>query len=191
MTTLMPNMAQFDENQSSGERTLLPKGDYPLALLEWEQHQTEKGMGLKTKFIVLDGPHKDSWVFEFFNIQHPNADAVRISGQNLKAFVIACGFDGNQDLTSELMDQCVGKPFVGGIGIQKAKPGSQYGDSNRINKFMSNAAYAAQPKTAPAAPGAAPTAAPAAPAYQAPPAAPAAPAAPAGGQPTPPWAQAS
>ena len=188
------NLAQFDENDAGNSNTPLPKGDYPLALLEWEQKQTAKGMGLKVQFVVLDGQYKDRRVFEFFNTQHPNADAVRISGAMLKQIVIAAGFDGNQDLTEQLMDACVGKPFVGAVGIQKAKPGDQYGDSNRLQKAMSNAAYTAKPpapQAAPTAPVAPVAAAPVAPQYAPAPAAPVAapPAAPAAPAEVPPFLQ--
>lgn len=173
------NLAEHDENASD----LIAKGDYPLALVEWEikSNNAETGKYINAQFVVTEGAEENRRVFQMYNFQNPNAQAVKISASQLKQFVIACGFDGNQELTEQLLDACIGKIFVGAVGISKAKEGSDYDDQNKITKYTSMATYQ-QPKAAAGAAPAAPAsgAAPAPAVAAAPtPAAPAAAAAPA------------
>lgn len=138
------------------DNDVLPAGEYPLTLLEWEDVETKNGRALKCQFTVTEGSHDNRRLFTYFNYQNTNAQAEQIAGGELKAWAIACGMAGTESLSEEVMEWLVGKPFIGKVKVRPSKD-PKYGDDNTISKYMPVADFTApSAPPAPAAPSPAP-----------------------------------
>lgn len=145
----------------------VPKADY---VIQGESYSVEKSKAgndmLQVTFEIQGPTHQGRKVFETYNIQHPNPKTVQIAAGQIKAWAIACGLTGNERLTTELIDNLMGREFVATVGIEVDKKG-QYDDKNRIRKYkaydgainpatpVAQAAPASKPAQAPATPASA------------------------------------
>ena len=168
-------MAQFSFDTGSVEKResnfeLLPAGWYTAQVIETEIVPLKSGNGeaLKLTFEVLQDGYRNRKVWSRLNVRHTNADAERISQQQLRELCESIGLARFND-TAELHY----KPVQIRVKVRKDETG-QYEDQNEVAGFKPAQAGAAAPR-----PGL-PPARPAAPAAGPAPA-------PSGGAPTPPW----
>lgn len=116
------------------EFDLLPAGKYLAQVIDSEIKPTKSGTGqvLKLTFEVLDGEFSRRRVWSYLNIANENADAERIGLSQLSAL---CHAVGVMQLTDSV--QLHDKPVQITVKVRKAKPGSDYGDSNDVSGFSS------------------------------------------------------
>jgi hypothetical protein len=113
----------------------IPAGDYQLQCVGVELVTSQAGHRmLKAQFQVLGGAYDNRRLFENFNVTHTNPKVVEIAQRQLKAWVIACGYAGNERLTMAMLHALEGREFIGTVRIEKDKTG-QYGDSNRVRAY--------------------------------------------------------
>lgn len=126
------NLNEIDDTQ---EFTPLPAGDYLVAATKIELADTKAGNGkmVKTTFTVTEGQNSGRLIFENYNIQNPNSEAVRIALQSIKAWCLACGVTGNERLTMGLINDLENREFRATVKIAPAKNG--YDAQNRIKKY--------------------------------------------------------
>ena len=136
----------------------IPPGEYPMQCVGVEMAVSKAGNKmLKAQFQVLGGQYDNRRIFEQYNIGHTNPTVVQIAQRDIKSWVMACGYTGNERLTMAMLQALEGHEFVGMVKIDKDKTG-QYQDSNRIRAYkpMPGAVSPAQRQAAPATPAAVP-----------------------------------
>ena len=71
----------------------LPKGTYPVIAETVDVHRTKNNDGayISIMFTVIDGKYKNRKIFENFNFQNPNEDAVKMGLGRLRNFMEAAG----------------------------------------------------------------------------------------------------
>lgn len=130
----------------------LPAGDYEMMIVKSETKPTKAGTGhyLECEMHVLAGAHSGRRHWERFNLDNPNAQAVKIAQESLARLCNAIGVDEVND-SEDLHD----RPFVAEIGIDKKD------DQRNViwgYKAIGGHINNAKPKAAPApAPSAAPS----------------------------------
>ena len=125
----------------------LPAGDYEMMIVKSDTKPTKAGTGhyLECEMHVISGEHSGRRHWERFNLDNPNAQAVKIAQESLARLCAALGVDEVND-SEQLHD----RPFIAEVGIDKK-------DNTR------NVIWGYQPALgAPAKPAARPAAAPAA-----------------------------
>ena len=122
---------------------VLPAGEYDVAIADVSRKQTKDNTGayLKLDFQILNGEHQNKHLFENLNMWNANATAVKIAKANLSAICRAVGI-----LTPKDSSEFIGKTLRVKIRIKKGN--DEFGDQNRITKYM--------PRTGTAPVGAAP-----------------------------------
>lgn len=128
----------------------LPAGDYEMMIVKSDTKPTKAGTGhyLECEMHVLSGEHSGRRHWERFNLDNPNAQAVKIAEESLARLCAAIGLDEVND-SEQLHDQS----FIAEIGIDKK-------DSTR-NVIWNYKALDAAPAKPAAKPAPAPSAAPA------------------------------
>lgn len=121
---------EYKNSEGGGSYDPLPDGKYLLACEEANHKNTANGEGINAKFDVVSGEYAGRKVFLFFNTVNKSDKAQQIGREQLATWARACGKPNASDT-----DQLVGVPFMADIYTEKAKPGSQYGDQNRIGRW--------------------------------------------------------
>lgn len=139
----------------------VPPGDYVMQSVGAEATYSKAGNRMiKVQFQILGGTHDNRRIFEQFNVGHSNPTVVQIAQRDLKAWVMACGYTGNERLTMAMLHDLEGREFIGAVKVDKDKTG-QYQDSNRIRAYKPLPGAVTPAHAAPV-PSHAPTPAPAA-----------------------------
>lgn len=114
-----------------------PAGQYLMQAIKTELKESSKGgRYVSVQFEVLGPQAIGRRTFENFNIMNSNPQTVEIALKQIKQWVMACGYTGEERLTMAMLRDLEGKEFVGQVKIEPDKTG-QYGDKNRIVKYMS------------------------------------------------------
>lgn len=114
-------MASFNFNADSVAPSVgfepIPAGKYPAIIEASEIKPTQAGTGkrLNLTFSILGGEFANRKIFEGLNIENPNADAQRISLENLSAI---CHAVGVKNLTNT--EQLHNKPLTISVRIKAA-----------------------------------------------------------------------
>lgn len=165
---------------------LIPNGEYGIRAVDMEQRTSKNagqhgnyGIMVAVQFEITGPTHAGRKIFVNYNIVNDNATAVEIGLRELRSWMQACGEPTAGQMSMERVYACVGREFVGRVGVSKSK-NPNYDDQNKIAKYkahpMTAAAAAGQTIAQAAAvtqapqevPQAAPQAAPATPATPAP-----------------------
>lgn len=113
----------------------VPPGDYVMQSVGAEATYSKAGNRMiKAQFQILGGQYDNRRIFEQFNVGHSNPTVVQIAQRDLKAWVMACGYTGNERLTMAMLHDLEGREFIGAVKVDKDKTG-QYQDSNRIRAY--------------------------------------------------------
>ncbi|MCL2000371.1 MAG: DUF669 domain-containing protein [Planctomycetes bacterium] len=102
----------------------LPEGKYQAVVSASEMKPTKKHNGayLELEIVVIDGPYINRKVWTRFNMDNPNADAVRIAKQQLSGLCRAVGMmhinDSSQLHNRPFIAYIVCKPRGDGNGLQ-------------------------------------------------------------------------
>lgn len=134
---------QFEERTSSFEP--LPPGEYEMMIFKSDTKPTKAGTGhyLECEMHVISGEHSGRRHWERFNLDNPNAQAVKIAQESLARLCAALGVEEVND-SEELHDQA----FIAELRLDKKDP-----TKNAIWGYKAiEAAPAPAPKAAPAAP---------------------------------------
>lgn len=149
----MADLRGFDASQHDELRSFeaLPAGKYNVAMVASELKDTKNGnnKGLNCTFQILDGEYKGRQLFAWLNLQHSNADAVRIAQMELASICKAVGVLTPKD-SAELHD----KPIV--VSVKQETRKDTGAVQNRISGYFSRLgtpAPAAKPAAQAAAPG--------------------------------------
>lgn len=137
------NYNEFDESlgdlsgvTADDSYSTIPPGQYVLQAIKTELKDSRSGgRYVSVQFEVLGPDHVGRKVFENYNIMHGNPQTVEIALRQIKQWVMACGYTGDEKLTMGLLRELEGKEFVGQVKVEKDKTG-QYGDSNRIARYL-------------------------------------------------------
>jgi len=157
----------------AGDFSALPSGDYAVIISNSELKTTKDGNGqmLVLTLQVLEGEHKDRYLWARLNLQNANEKAVEIGQRQLSAICHAVGVMRLSD-SAELHD----KPMT--VKVAYVPPKGEYGEGNDIKAWRPYGSKSATSAPAPAAQSAAraaprptPAAAPKASPPKAPPAA--------------------
>jgi len=127
----------------------LPAGDYLCVITNSEMKPTKKGDGqyLEVQLEVLDGPHKGRRLFDRFNLQNPNPQAVEIARRQFSGLCHAVNVMRVQDSC-----QLHNIPCVVQVKCKKRDDNGEW--SNEVGGYKAKSTTPAA--TAPAAGGAAP-----------------------------------
>lgn len=122
----------------------LPAGDYEMMIVKSDTKPTKAGTGhyLECEMHVISGEHSGRRHWERFNLDNPNAQAVKIAQESLARLCAALGVDEVDD-SEQLHD----RPFIAEVGIDKKD------DTRNViwNYKAALAAPAAKPAAKPAA----------------------------------------
>lgn len=82
----------LDLTNVEAKPSTIPDGKYLVTITAAsdEANKTNTGRYLKLEFSVTDGQHKGRKVWERYNYQNTNPQAVEIAQQNLKTLCVAC-----------------------------------------------------------------------------------------------------
>ena len=105
---------QFEERSTNYGP--LPAGDYEMMIVKSDTKPTKAGTGhyLECEMHVISGEHSGRRHWERFNLDNPNAQAVKIAQESLARLCAALGVEEVND-SEELHD----RPFIAEIGIDK------------------------------------------------------------------------
>lgn len=128
----MNNLALDLKNVESVSFGIVPKGKYPMVVEAAEVHRTKNNEGsyLALTFVVINGPSVRKKVFENFNIQNRNDEAVRIGLGRLKNLMEAAGATS---FAISDTSQLRGLAVTGEVGIRSEEG---FDDRNVIRSFL-------------------------------------------------------
>lgn len=96
--SILEGVFDAEEYQSDGtatrtKRGAIPAGDYVAIAIESEVKTTKKGDGkyCQFKFVIIEGPHKEQYLWTRLNVANPNAVAQRIGNEQLATLCRAVG----------------------------------------------------------------------------------------------------
>lgn len=115
----LKNYNPSEVEASTGGGVVIPPGEYKVQVISSEEKPTKKGDGSFIEFVYLitAGEFKDNKIWDRFNVDNPNAQAVEIGLSQFKQLAEACGQPDCTD-TDELHD-C---NFIVVMGPQKNDP---------------------------------------------------------------------
>lgn len=91
----MADLQGFDANQiePNGDREPLPNGHYVAVITDSEMRPTKAGNGslLRLTFQILEGEHRNRFLWANLNLDNPNPVAVQIARADLSAICRAVG----------------------------------------------------------------------------------------------------
>lgn len=160
------DLSNVDEN-AGGEFEPMPAGRYRMQAISVElKDSMNAGKMVNVTLMVTEGQFANRRIFETFCLQHPKETPRRIAEQQVKQWLIACGYTGTERITMSLLRSLEGIEFDAHVYIEKSKD-PQYQDRNRIRKYEKSGAAApaaTRPTPAPVArPNPTPAAAPSSP----------------------------
>lgn len=109
----------------------LPNGDYELEIEASEVKEGANGTGLKTTMTVIrPDEYKDRKVFNFYNLEHKNAQAQEIGQKQFASLCRAIGVSEVED-----SEELHFKAFTAKIGLGKPSKDGQYPARAEIKKY--------------------------------------------------------
>lgn len=107
----------------------IPSGEYKViaSKSEWKETKNRNGKYLKFEFEVIDGKYKGRKIWQNFNLDNPNPDAVKFARAEFATFCRAVNVPTPND-SAELHN----KPFRAKVGIQQS-PG--YDPQNTLKGY--------------------------------------------------------
>lgn len=121
----------LDLSNVSEQGTPVPDGAYNVVVEKAELADTRSGgKMIKVQLSVIDGPHANRKIFNQFNIDNANAQAVQIGLGQLKGMMKAFGHPNPNKLTST--QELVGLKGVARVKVEE-DPG--YGPQARIKSY--------------------------------------------------------
>lgn len=126
----------FDANaKENNPSNVVPQGVYTLALVNGEEKAAKNGGSyLNCEFEIVDGKFAGRKIFEMFGLWLSSDKAVEIARGRLSSFCKAC-----KKLTVNDTDELIGIPFQAKVVVET----DDYGDKNKIKKFIEPTAKAA------------------------------------------------
>ena len=107
----------------------IPEGKYTVGITSTEEKTSAAGNRyLNLQLQVLDGPHKNRVVFDIINLYHPDDDVREIAERTLASICKATRVlkpKSSEELHNTPLQAVISKEFD-----------SQYGDQNRVKKYM-------------------------------------------------------
>jgi hypothetical protein len=105
-----------DSVEAAAGFALIPAGDYQAVIARTEIKQTKKGDGryISATIEIVDAVCNGRLLWDNINFDNPNATAMKIAQQTLKAICTAVGIKSLRD-TSELEN----KPLIVTIGVKR------------------------------------------------------------------------
>lgn len=126
----MAALSQFNPDDVSDDREILPAGNYVAQIIESSLAQTKTGgTMLKLTWEILDGPLAKRRVWENLNIVNANADAQAIAERSLKRICGAVGHTGVLNDSEALHF----KPAEITVAIQPAR--GEHGEQNTVKGY--------------------------------------------------------
>ncbi len=139
----MAALSQFNPDDVSDDREILPAGNYIAQIIESSLATTKSGgTMLKLTWEILDGPLTKRRVWENLNIVNSNADAQAIAERSLKRI---CGAIGHAGVLND-SEALHFKPAEITVAIQPAK--GEYGEQNTVKGYKAVGAGGAAPAAA-------------------------------------------
>jgi hypothetical protein len=128
----LPRTANTEENNAQMGIQLLPEGEYMLMIVKSDMKTTKDGEGkyLQLDMKITDGPYQGRNYVERLNLINENSLAVNIAEQTLNTICESCGLSGVDDSVD--LHNIEMRAFM---KIRKAKPGSEWGDSNYVSMY--------------------------------------------------------
>jgi hypothetical protein len=118
-----------EEVKPAGDFSALPAGDYAVIISNSEMKPTKTGgQMLVLTLQVIEGEHKDRYLWSRLNLQNANEKAVEIAQRELSAICHATGVMRLSD-SAELHD----KPMT--VKVAYVPPKGEYGESNDIKAW--------------------------------------------------------
>lgn len=116
MATLNFRASAIQIEERSSNFGPLPAGDYEMMIVKSDTKPTKAGTGhyLECEMHVISGEHSGRRHWERFNLDNPNAQAVKIAQESLARLCAALGVDEVED-SEQLHD----RPFIAEVGIDK------------------------------------------------------------------------
>ena len=135
---LLPRPANTEgNNETLGDRTPMPAGDYLAHVIksEWKATKAKTGHYMAMTLAVIDGPHKGRQLFVNLNLDNPNPIAVEIANKEFNTICQAVGKVGVED-TVEIHNM----PMCITVKITK-QANSDYPPSNEIVGYKDAVKY--------------------------------------------------
>jgi hypothetical protein len=122
-----------DSVEAAAGFALIPAGDYQAVIARTEIKQTKKGDGryISATIEIVDSVCNGRLLWDNINFDNPNATAMKIAQQTLKAICTAVGIKTLRD-TSELEN----KPLIVTIGVKRNDYRGE--DENVIKAYKPN-----------------------------------------------------
>lgn len=128
---LLPTKANTEgNNETLGDRTPIPAGDYLAHIVKTEFKPTKAKTGhrLVCQFKILEGEKKGRVVFVGLNLDNPNPIAVEIATKELNSICSACGLEDVED-----SDELLNIPMT--ISVTVKKGDAQWPASNEVSGY--------------------------------------------------------
>lgn len=129
------NMSNYQPDEGFDD-SLIPDGAYWVALKKYVVKSETEWEGINFQFQIIDGEYKTRMVFETMRFQSSDTQMVQMAYAKMKALVIACGQNGDQNMSFPLCDSLVGVVFGVKIINKKGKGANASKMYTNINKWM-------------------------------------------------------
>lgn len=131
---LMGGMSAQQAVEKAKEDSLLPAGDYVMALTDIQVNHKQRpnapagvlNVQLQLTFTVQEGQYTGRTVRAFVAVDHHSQDFVRMSRKMAGELALACGHSGNVNS----LDMFKNRPVVAKVTV--SKPKGDYGPNNNI-----------------------------------------------------------
>lgn len=119
----------------------IPDGEYVAIISASEMKPTKSGNGsyLQAKIEIVDGPHKGRVLFDRFNLQNPNQQAVNIAMRQFSALCHAVNVIKVQDSC-----QLHNIPFIAKVKCKKRADNGEW--TNEIGGYKAKTAQSSAPQ---------------------------------------------
>lgn len=119
----------IESNEVPSDFGAIPDGKYLVHIAESEEKISNAGNKyLNLKLQILDGEYRNRYVWDIINLWHPKDNVRDIASQTMASICRATGI--LKPVTSEELHF---KPLTASISLETD---SQYGDQNRVKKYL-------------------------------------------------------
>ncbi len=132
---------QIVSNEIPSDCGALPEGKYLVHIAETEEKISGAGNKyLNLKLQILDGDYKNRFLWDIVNLWHPKDNVRDIASQTMASICRATGV-----LKPSTSEELHHKPLTASISLETD---SQYGDQNRVKKYLPNGSAVTSSSTA-------------------------------------------